>query len=405
MAPQEKDLLQQALDEIGKKNYLGGAALYEQAIREGDVRVFTLYNAACCYALGGDATAAFGYLARAVRAGFREISLLEKDSDLESLHADSRWNRVLGWVRDNAATYRRERSDPQSAKLITSDIPLFWQAYDLAQKAPVNDRPTIYAREYLNRGSVGLRDWQRVRRVNGARLAKYVETHPKFFETVRDATLRIDGQMDEVRRIFVNLQKLYPATIMADTYLCIGPFAGGGTVSDAGLLLSAEMQALTRQTFLGELSSWERSVITEVTDIPALIAHEMIHFQQNIKTLDNTLLRRCLQEGSADFLAHLAAGYQMVRTKAQHRWCNAHEQQLWTEFQREMKGFDSKRWLYSGSEDGERPVDTGYYMGYKISEAYYKNSKDKKQAIYDILNITDCPKFLERSRYTEKRKR
>jgi hypothetical protein len=364
-----------------------------------------LYNEACASALAGESTAAFGHLARAVRAGFRDLGLLERDSDLVSLRSDPRWSRVVGWVRDNDAAYRAERSDPSVTRLVTSDIPLFWHAYDIAQAAPLAERPEIYTREYLTKGSIGLRDWQKVRNVNGTRLATYIDKHPKFFTSVRAETLRIQGQMDQVRRDFGRLKTLYPATVMPDTYFCMGPFSGGGTVSEAGLLLSAEMVAQTRTTFLGELSPWERSVITNISDIPPLIAHEAIHFQQNFKTLDGTLLRRCLQEGSADFISHLAAGKMLKRTHEQHRWCDMHEQMLWDEFQKEMKGFDSSRWLYSGSEKGERPVDTGYYMGYVISKSYFDNHKDKKQAIYDILNISNCSKFLETSKYTEKKKR
>jgi hypothetical protein len=41
-------------------------------------------------------------------------------------------------------------------------------------------------------------------------------------------------------------------------------------------------------------------------------------------------------------------------------------------------------------------------MGYKISEAYYKNAADKKQAVRDILIVKDCQQLLKVSRYAEK---
>ena len=41
-------------------------------------------------------------------------------------------------------------------------------------------------------------------------------------------------------------------------------------------------------------------------------------------------------------------------------------------------------------------------MGYKISEAYYKNAADKKQAVRDILIVKDCQQLLKASRYAEK---
>jgi hypothetical protein len=42
-------------------------------------------------------------------------------------------------------------------------------------------------------------------------------------------------------------------------------------------------------------------------------------------------------------------------------------------------------WLYNGSDVKGRPADPGYYVGFKISEAYCTKSKDKKRAIRDIL--------------------
>ena len=56
----------------------------------------------------------------------------------------------------------------------------------------------------------------------------------------------------------------------------------------------------------------------------------------------------------------------------------------------------------SGEAAKERPADLGYYIGYKICEAYYQNAKDKKQAIKDILGIKDFNQFLKDSGYQGK---
>jgi uncharacterized protein YjaZ len=57
-------------------------------------------------------------------------------------------------------------------------------------------------------------------------------------------------------------------------------------------------------------------------------------------------------------------------------------------------------WLYNGTNDKGIPGDLGYYMGYKICEAYYKKAADKKKAVRDILNIEDFKVFFEGSGYT-----
>jgi len=58
--------------------------------------------------------------------------------------------------------------------------------------------------------------------------------------------------------------------------------------------------------------------------------------------------------------------------------------------------------LYGSSGGNGRPVDLGYWMGYKISEAYFKKASDKKQAVRDMLLIKNCKEFLNASGYAEK---
>src|SRR5256885_669161 len=43
----------------------------------------------------------------------------------------------------------------------------------------------------------------------------------------------------------------------------------------------------------------------------------------------------------------------------------------------------------------EKPADLGYYVGYLITQAYYRNAKDKRKAVYDLLNIQDARAFYE----------
>ena len=56
----------------------------------------------------------------------------------------------------------------------------------------------------------------------------------------------------------------------------------------------------------------------------------------------------------------------------------------------------------SAQETADKPADLGYWVGYMICKAYYEEMADKKQAVYDILHITDYRQFLEKSRLDEK---
>ena len=44
-----------------------------------------------------------------------------------------------------------------------------------------------------------------------------------------------------------------------------------------------------------------------------------------------------------------------------------------------------------------RPGDLGYWVGYRIVESYYEKARDKRQALRDILEMTDAKAFLARS--------
>jgi tetratricopeptide (TPR) repeat protein len=397
---QQQEFLQKANEAYGAKDYKLAADLFLFAIQAGDKSPDTFYNAACSMSLADRTKKAIPLLYQAIKLGYRNVEHLKSDTDLNALHTLPEWEKVVSECQKASDKYQKETSDPSRAKLITSDIPLFWKAYDLAQKATLEERADIYQREYFDKGTIGLKDFRRVRNITKKRLAEYVDKHPEFYKAVRANTLKVNGKMDEVRVAFRRLKALYPEAQFSPVYCCIGPFAGGGTVSSNGLLLSIEMQAAPTNLPTHELSPWEKSVVTDLDDFPPLVAHECIHFQQKYG-FETTLLRSCLQEGSADFIGKLIAGRLMTRSEGQHTYGNPRQKELWAEFEKEMAGTSIKNWLYSGSERGERPVDMGYWMGFKICEAYYNKATDKKQAIKDILTIKDTKKFLIESGYAE----
>lgn len=64
----------------------------------GTARRTVLYNLACAYARAGENEAALDRLARAIAAGFGPRAMIEGDSDLTSLHADTRFAALLAKV-------------------------------------------------------------------------------------------------------------------------------------------------------------------------------------------------------------------------------------------------------------------------------------------------------------------
>ena len=83
--------------------YAAALDLYAQAFRLGAGGRERLYNAACAAALVGDRDAAFGYLDRAVDAGWLLVDATLGDEDLAGLHDDARWTKVLDRMRQAIA--------------------------------------------------------------------------------------------------------------------------------------------------------------------------------------------------------------------------------------------------------------------------------------------------------------
>jgi len=287
-------------------------------------------------------------------------------------------------------------NNPDSAQIVTRDIDNFWRAYD---RAGPNNAVDIFQDEYINKGSIGLRDFVQLRIQSAGELANWVARHPLYYASIRPSTGKISSFTPQIRQSFRRLKDLYPQAVFPNVYFVIGRMTSGGTTSYNGLLIGAEMYGRTPDMPTSELTEWHKQVLKPVDELPGIVAHELIHFEQ--KGPDpQTLLGQAFREGSADFLGELISGLSI--NAALQTYGNEHERELWAEFQAAMNGHDSSKWLYNGTGAKGRPADLGYYMGYKIAQAYYQLARDKKQAIRDILEIERFDQFLKRSGYAEK---
>lgn len=203
-----------------------------------------------------------------------------------------------------------------------------------------------------------------------------------------------------MRAAFRKLKDIYSDAVFPDVYLLIGRMNSGGTFTPNALLIGVDMYGMTPTTPKDELSDWHKQVLKPIDEIPYIVAHELIHYQQKYPAGERSLLGASIGEGSADFIAELIAGSHI--NKHLHTFGDPKERELWSEFKNSMAANDTSLWLYNGNKVKDRPADLGYYMGYKIAEAYYKNAADKKQAVRDILEIKDFNAFFSASKYDSK---
>ncbi len=249
-------------------------------------------------------------------------------------------------------------ADPDSARFITSDVALFWKAVDAA---PPERLAAVLQRDYLERGTVGVRDFLMGRILSAEDLALAVRHSRARYDSSRAANLDISAAVPAMRAAFHKLKALYPDAVFPDVYFVVGRFNSGGTASRHGLLIGSEMYR-------------------DASKLPAIVSHELIHFQQHYP--NQTLLEHAFLEGSADFIGEMISGSQI--NNSAHEYGRAHEHELWQEFKPHFDDRSYYPWMYGRPSDG-RPADLGYFIGYRIAQAYYEKRSDKQTAIADII--------------------
>lgn len=293
-----------------------------------------------------------------------------------------------------------QSTEPAAARIVTSDLDNFWRAYErLERSATLEDSMRAVFEEYYLPGSPGLHDFIRSRIYSVLNLLDVMKAHPRYYASIRSETRRAASFEARIRADFERFEEMYPDAVFADVYLLIGRMSSGGTTSPDKILIGTEMYGRTDGTPEEELGDWHRQVLRSADVIPTIVVHELIHVNQRHPDDARTVLAASIQEGAADFLAELISGGNI--NDHVHRWADPREAELWKEFQDDKGGRDYSRWFASDDPEA-RPKDLGYYMGYKIVEAFYGRSDDKAQAIHEILTIEDFEDFLARSGYREK---
>jgi hypothetical protein len=289
--------------------------------------------------------------------------------------------------------------DPGHAEIVTADVTRFWRAFDDAAKVPMAERLSVYRQEYLAPATQGLKDFMAYRHVTAASLTQHVEAGRTYYSQVRPYVGQVVGQKPVIAAAFRRLQALYPPIMFPrHVYFVVGEQHGAGMNSPDGIILAAEMLA----TPPGTPYSYNK---VNPDYVPFSIVHETIHFNQTFQQGDHdTLLEDVINEGTADFIASLTLPDPAPRqsTDRWHYGC-AHEAELAARFAREagMKG--TGPWLFNHHPDTGWPIDMGYWLGYRIAQAFYDRSANKRAALHELLQVTDFKQLLAASHYLQSR--
>lgn len=266
--------------------------------------------------------------------------------------------------------------NPQQVVFETSDIQNFWKAFDTIGKSKENP-----FKMYIKNGTIGLQGFVPNRIISANALLEMITRRKEDYEKIRGIEVKIKKLEKKMKPYFYALEYWYPYAVYPPVYFIVGRFNSGGTISKDGLLIGVEM-------------------ITSLEELPGLIIHESIHFQQKSPEGEPNLLQQSILEGAADFIAELVSG--IKGNQEANKYGNEHKEELCKEFVEKMYKKDLQDWLYGTSGKDNRPNDLGYWIGYEIVKAYFEKAKNKKLAVNHILNIEDYDKFLRKSKYLDK---
>jgi uncharacterized protein YjaZ len=264
--------------------------------------------------------------------------------------------------------------DPLNAAFETKDADNFWKAFDKMESSKENPFT-----DYISNGSPGVKAFIKHRIINADSLYSTVKKNKEEYLKSRNTLHGINSIEKKLKASYSALKYWYPQAKFPTVYFVYGRMNTGGNSSNDGISIGTEL-------------------FKNLDGVVGLIAHEMIHFQQN-NNGRNSLLKQAVTEGGADFIGEFISGEPM-NVKA-FQYGNANSDRLCKEFVTRYKNEDFSDWFYWTSKKDDRPNDLGYWIGYKICEAYFNKQADKHKAIHDILNIEDPFLFLKESEFLD----
>lgn len=298
-----------------------------------------------------------------------------------------------------AASAQSRTSNPDSLNINVSDVVNFWSAYDQLAKANSHaDSVRIMDQAYLQKGTRGLKLYQKLSSSTPADFVAVVRKYPNLLRSIRATSLSIPSYRKPILAGVRKLKQLYPASVFPELFFCMGKFEVAGNRTDDVLYIGAELNTLTSQSPREELTNpYIQSAAGTVDRLEAVCLHEIAHFQQKLDPKTN--LEAALVEGGAEFVARFITGKSTMQSVFDQLTPEL-ERSLKQEFSTEMnKPIDAKWFLAMGDSTRNRPGMLGYVVGYRICEAYYKKARNKTEAIRAIITLENHQQIFSQSGY------
>ncbi|MDH5825023.1 DUF2268 domain-containing putative Zn-dependent protease [Luteimonas sp. RD2P54] len=282
------------------------------------------------------------------------------------------------------------RAPAVEPEILTEDVTRFYALYDAE-----NGRPgEAQLDAYLAEGSESLREFARLRRVTGARMAQRIAEDPAMYDDARRCLALLPAVTRRVSDALERLAQLYPEAEFPPVAIVVGRGRPVGITAPTGVTIGLE--ALCAADFMHP-DPEDRFV--------HVIAHEYAHIQQ-VAAKDPpapgdpraTVLRLSLVEGAAEFVSELISGG--VGNGRHAEWTRGREQEIETAFLADKDSTELDGWVFDYTPGSDAPYDLGYWVGYRVAKAYYLHAADKRAALARIFAMDDPEAFLQQSGWT-----
>lgn len=279
----------------------------------------------------------------------------------------------------------------QAAKRIyTEDIDNFWMAYDSVISTIDREKQESFVNKfYIDRASDGLKGFIKNKENVSSKWVSLIMQNRVFWDSLRPRSLKVKEQVEELERTIVQLENIYTGLRAASTYFIIGLRQQGGTIRNNISIIGTEV-------ILSEPSYRD-------TNLKYIITHKYVHTQQTKPDFKNiNVLTSAIREGACDFISELALNQKLNLPYV--KYGEENEVSVWKIFNQDMFSSANDFWVSTGSNPILPVSDLGYFVGYAICKSYYHSSKDKTQAIKEIIEIDyqnsdSIYQFLKKSNY------
>lgn len=282
-----------------------------------------------------------------------------------------------------------QTSNQLSENVISSDVNLFWNAFDLiVLEEDSTNQVELLDSLYLKKGSLGLRKIIEVKNYSASDYVHLIRKYPKYWNSIRNNTLTNKHIIEDLDVGIDKLREFYPKLKPAKIYFTIGGMRTNGTTQDSTVLIGSELamadSSIDISEFKGRTKDWLANYFSSNPreNIVLLNVHEYVHTQQ--KKIPDNLLHIVLYEGIAEFVSVKAMGVPSSTPAIEYGKNNL---EVKRKFEAEMFYERTFDWLWSNSPNDFNVRDLGYYVGYSIAELHYENSSDKMKAIDDLIEL------------------